>query len=393
MSDDEPSEDYFRDDGASNIVTDHQLSSLMASQSNRELIQLYMGRAHSQSLQTDRGESAPVDDSEDEKERKQRRTDLEGFGENTTEYTEQGQMDLLKEQVHGMQKKKLEIRDKITKFLDSTYDPVVFASISRIITVEILAYHQCVFDRVHSDQAVLAVVSLLKTKEMALLLRTKSAFSQIAEEEGNVYFPEYEPLLKVGLLIIKETITTHHERIKLIVRKGTPHQHLKSGLTSFEVICLISAMLYFLGVRVRVGFLLSFDKLNLEAGYRLDMYGTDQKGDIKKEIGKMKKEVAKNKNKASGRAIKNSQKSSKSKGKSSDGSGQEWSAHSDTEESGIEDDESVKGIKRKSKNRLRKGSRSVKDGNEEKEKISSTTSIRGHASGHEANTDKLKGSA
>ena len=50
-------------------------------------------------------------------------------------------MDKLTKQLDSMMKKKFKLRDKIKEFMTSTFDPHIFVSISRLIAVEMLAYH------------------------------------------------------------------------------------------------------------------------------------------------------------------------------------------------------------------------------------------------------------
>ena len=104
---------------------------------------------------------------------------------------------------------------------------------------------------------------------------------------------------------------------------------METDLTAYEVICFFYAVLFFLHFKPRVGFLVSFDKLNLEGMYKLDMYNANQSTDTKKGKKKALKKPKKTKKK--------SKKDKKKKSKK--GSDDEESFHESTS-SGEDEDES-----------------------------------------------------
>lgn len=198
------------------------------------------------------------------------REDLAGFMEHQEEYTEHGQMQLLADQLEQMQKKKFEVRDKIKKFMDNLFDPVIFASISRLIVVEMLSYHQTVFESLASESSLLRLFSCLAPAEFRLLLDVKRIIAANLNQNSQL------PFLKVACVLIKELVVLHKNPFAKVIRSGTPQESLKTPLTSFEVVALFHALLFYLGFKPRLVFLVSFDKLNLYEGYKLNMFGIPQ---------------------------------------------------------------------------------------------------------------------
>lgn len=213
------------------------------------------------------------------------RDDLAGFMEHHEEYTEHGQMQLLADQLEQMQKKKFEVRDKIKKFMDNLFDPVIFASISRLIVVDMLAYHQNVFESLTSENNLFRLFSCFRPEELKLLLEVKHFFESHLSEKSQQSF------LKVACVMIKELIALHKQQFAKVIRSGTPQEELASALTSFEVVAIFYALLFFLGFKPRLVFLVSFDKLNLYEGYKLNMFSIPQHAEdvSKQQKGKKKK--------------------------------------------------------------------------------------------------------
>lgn len=383
--DDSIGEDYF-DQQPGDDIPDHALMKMMDNEENRDIIQQYLGMRPSESTVqgTEHTQNTEWIDSEDEKDQKARRSDLSGFGEVISEYSENGQLELLNKQVNDMQKKKLEVRDKIKKFLDSTFDPIVFASISRLLTVKILAHHHHSFDQIHCSAFIMSCLSLLNPAELQLFLETKSivttALAKQSSDQAQSSSPEMVPLLKICLILIKELLLSYSEKVKRLLRKDDT-LFAKRSLTSYELVCLLSSLLAFMGFRTRTGFLLSFDKLNLNDSYRLDMYGNNDnknKGsDIESRIGEARKLMQiRNKNK---RKIDLKREKSKGGGENDEEKSEsgEWSAHSDSDSGQVDSETGEKVIKkkkrksdlhgRKATGRGNKKHQSKKSGNFEKE--------------------------
>lgn len=290
--DDSLGEDYFDDDGGGGL-DDQAMNAMMADEGARDLVKLYMGIETEQHPDEFAPENtnggAPEDqkdkpeeefeekiffeDSEEEKEFKRKKKELEGFQDVVAGYTEDGQMKLLNEQVEEMVRRKNKLRDKIKEFMASTFDPLIFSSISRLIVVEMLAYHQNVFERLYQEVTITAITSCLTMKELRFVLSFKKAFSSLKITSEKDMLMEQQGLLQVAALYCKGILTKHSKELKKIIRKDTPQEPLESGLTSFEVVAFFGAMLTYLGFKTRCCFLVSFDKLNLDLSYKLDMYG------------------------------------------------------------------------------------------------------------------------
>lgn len=225
-------------------------------------------------------------DSEEEKEYRRKKKELEGFQDNVVAYTEEGQMKLLNEQVNEMAKKKNALRDKIKSFLASTFDPMIFSSISRLLVVEMLAYHQNVFERLHQERTIIAVTSCMKLGEVKLALKLKEITHKVQNTIGKDVYPELHALMQMACLLAKHILLSHESLIKSVIRRDTPQEKLETNLTAFEVISFFSLILNYIGFKSRCCFLLSFDKLNLDRQYKLDMFGESK---AEKEVKKAKK--------------------------------------------------------------------------------------------------------
>lgn len=291
MADDSLDDDYFdgQDDGQMDAAT---MNALMADESNRELAKLYMGietaPAGADAEISKEGameeaaepqeeiEQAKVffSDSEEEKEYKKKRQDLEGFKEVVEGYTEDGQMQLFNDQVNEMVKKKNALRNKIKDFMASTFDPYIFNSISHLIVVEMLAYHQKIFERLYQESTLVAITSCFTLNQIKFALKFKDFYKRFSNQGANSTFLEQVSFLQIAALFCKEILMTNSDGIRKLIRKGTSQENFETELTAFEVISFFGVVMTYLGFKTRCCFLVSFDKLNLDVSYKLDMYGS-----------------------------------------------------------------------------------------------------------------------
>lgn len=305
MSDEDSlSEGYF-DQGPPKL-DDQAMQALLLDAEAREVAKMYMGIASPEkTLQESNKEAskaaAPAEeeehqekvffsDSEEEKEHKRKKQELEGFGDVAVDYTEGGQMALLRDQVSEMEKRKNHLRDKIKAFLASTFDPVIFASISSLLVVEMLAYHQNTFERLHQERTLTAVVSCLTVKELRFALQFKAQVAKLEKRLGSDVNVETQGLVQVAALFAKGVLLAHEKPLRAIIRRETPQEKLESGLTSFEVVSFFGLLLSYLGFKTRCCFLVSFDKLSLDAQYLLDMKGEGKAKREEKKAKRRKKE-------------------------------------------------------------------------------------------------------
>ncbi len=312
MEENEIDDDYF-EGGEDNEMDEGELTNFLANEKNRELLKRWAGvKDPAEDSNTGAQPEEPVDeaaakvyfsDSEDEKEqRKKERPELIAYQESGEVYSEQNQMNKLTQQLDSMMKKKFKLRDKIKEFMASTFDPQIFVSISRLIAVEMIAYHQSVFERLCEESTLFALMSCLNPEETKFLLKIKSYHQNLLIKSKGGLYTELTPLLKITLLFLKEILLKYTLLIRNIIRRGTPQQNLETDLTSYEVACYVYTFLFFVHFKPRVGFLVSFDKLNLDSNYKLDMYAgpgdpNDKKGKKGKKPKKEEKKKKKKKNK------------------------------------------------------------------------------------------------
>ena len=292
MADDSLEDDYFDDGdgGGGQQIDAATMDVLMADESNRELAKLYMGietaadgvadNTKEEVMKEALDEPEETDqvkvffsDSEEEKEYKKKRQDLEGFKETAEGYTEEGQMQLFNDQVNEMVKRKNALKNKIKDFMASTFDPYIFSSISRLVVVEMLAYHQNIFERLYQESTLVAITSCFTLNELKFAFKFKGIYNRYLAKVKNSIFLEQISFVQIAGLFCKHIIIKNSDAIKTIIRKGTSQEHFLTELTAYEVITFFGVVMNYLGFKTRCCFLVSFDKLNLDASYKLDMYG------------------------------------------------------------------------------------------------------------------------
>lgn len=232
------------------------------------------------------------EDSEEEKDAVKRRSDLQDHREDTAQYKEAGQEMLFKQQVTKFQEKKLETQRRIKEFLESTFDPVIFASISRLFAVEMMSYHQSVFESVCTEEGITAIMSVMNYEEMQFMFSVKQLSEDLAREGC---YNEQIQLLRISCLFWKEFLLKKETQVKNIYRGSQGIGKTGDKLYAFEVVSFLYAVLFFQGFPVRTGFLLSFDKLNLDAKYKLDMYSSGSNLEKPKKPTQLAKERRKTK--------------------------------------------------------------------------------------------------
>ena len=288
QEDSDVDDDYFENGGNEGDDSQKLFEKLLTNRDNRDIAARFIGKSTDvtgvveEELEADENGANKgtgdnnVNGEEEEDAVGKGRSDLVNYQEFIDEYTEKGQMDLLSTQISDMQRKKFETRDKIKKFMDNTFDPVTFSSISRLISVESVAYHQAVFEKVSGERGVLLVLSCMTMDEIVVCNRLRSMCA-------NLTYNTSITLLKVASIFIKEIIMKHSESLSNVTRErseGTESHN--PHLTSYEVVCLFYCLLFYFGFVPRIVFLLSFDKLNLDAIYRLDMMNIEGRGGGKK---------------------------------------------------------------------------------------------------------------
>lgn len=232
------------------------------------------------------------DDSEEEKDAVKRRSDLQDHKQEQTQYTETGQEHLFMQQVTKMQEKKLEVQKRIKEFLQSTFDPVVFASISRLFAVEMLSYHQSIFESTCTEQGMTAVMSILTFDELKFVFKIKQMSERLYKEGC---YNEHTQLLQLSCLFWKEILLKKEQQIKNISRGTQGVGNSGQQLYAYEIVSFLYSVLFFQGFNTRTGFLLSFDKLNLDPKYKLDMYSTGSNLEKPKKPTQIAKEKRKSK--------------------------------------------------------------------------------------------------
>lgn len=325
--DDSVDDDYFDQEDDDQQLDENHFATLLKNKEHLELVQQYLKGKNGENpenghAEPEKEEIAMADptgfagDSEDETLGK--RADLADFMQEALAYTEAGQLETLKGQVSQMTLKKNFIRDKIKQFMDCTFDPVIFSSLSRLIAIRILAYNHHTFDEVHSEGVLLACLSLFSPEEFTLIQELRSS---------NFSTEDFGSTIKVLLVLIKALVLKYSPRLIQVLRPGISAQRTVSDLTTVEILSLYSLLLnYILKVKTRLICALSFDKINLDHHYRLNMYAGDKNapedgGDVKKTMSKLKK------------LVKDSKKSKPKKGKKQESSEEEYESSSDQPDS------------------------------------------------------------
>lgn len=291
-------------------------------------------------------------DSEEEKRDLKKRKDLMEYADMTLEYTEQGQTDLFKQQVSDMDRKKRERRDRLREFLDMTFDPVTFASLSRLITIMTMGYHEKAFRYFTKDTTLALFMSVLSPKQVQILFKMKTLYKDFRTKLKSHKKPESLLQEEIALSVLplhlanqlyeswfksklwQQEMTRSHvsnepvqttpldegptykpesearqpsEEKEKEIQADRLSNELQSSLSSnsnrnqFLVFCLYFLIAKFVGCLARINYTICFDRLNVDKKFIVDMgnpEGFSSNGVDKKTKDKKKKGLAKNKREA-----------------------------------------------------------------------------------------------